>query len=135
MNNYFNSYVLLNYIPWINFFLIEINWKNSVMHCLGSLTGWQKPSNISVLCELCNTASHLVQNFVCCSSHVNNKIFFFFCYAHSTEIETNPRALWYWISSFCFWTHYKGDNGEYCLRWLFQVSPFNFFIQVFVTKQ
>lgn len=48
------------------------------MHCLGSLTGWQKPSNISVLCELCNTASHLVQNFVCCSSHVNNKIFFFF---------------------------------------------------------
>uniref|UniRef100_A0A8C5JAI1 Voltage-dependent calcium channel alpha-2/delta subunit conserved region domain-containing protein n=1 Tax=Junco hyemalis TaxID=40217 RepID=A0A8C5JAI1_JUNHY len=46
------------------------------MHCLGNLTGWQKLSNISVLCELCNTASHVVHNFVCCSPHVNIKMFF-----------------------------------------------------------
>lgn len=46
------------------------------MHCLGNLTGWQKLSNISILCELCNTASRVVQNCVCCSSHVNIKIFF-----------------------------------------------------------
>lgn len=46
------------------------------MHCLGNLTGWQKLSNISILCKLCNTASHVVHNFVCCSSHVNIKMFF-----------------------------------------------------------
>lgn len=123
MNNCCNGYVLRNYIPWINFFVC-FNWKNSVMHCLGNLTGWQKLSNISILCELCSTASHVVQNFVCCSCHVNIKIFF--SHAYSAEVETNPRALWYWISSFCFRTHYKGDHGEYCLRWLFQVSTFNF---------
>uniref|UniRef100_A0A8C0ZKV8 Voltage-dependent calcium channel subunit alpha-2/delta-3 n=1 Tax=Cyanistes caeruleus TaxID=156563 RepID=A0A8C0ZKV8_CYACU len=48
----------------------------SIPFSTGNLTGWQKLSNISVLCELCNAASHVVHNFVCCSSHVNIKMFF-----------------------------------------------------------
>uniref|UniRef100_A0A8C3VHI7 Calcium voltage-gated channel auxiliary subunit alpha2delta 3 n=1 Tax=Catharus ustulatus TaxID=91951 RepID=A0A8C3VHI7_CATUS len=48
----------------------------SIPFSTGNLTGWQKLSNISVLSELCNAASHVVHNFVCCSSHVHIKMFF-----------------------------------------------------------
>lgn len=46
-----------------------------------------------------------------------------FSYPNSPEIETDPGALWYWVSGICLWAHHQGNLGEHCLWRLLQVSP------------
>ena len=48
--------------------------------------------------------------------------FFFFPYPYSPEIETDPGALWHWISSVRLWAHHQGNLREHCLWRLLQVS-------------
>lgn len=51
-------------------------------------------------------------------------LFFFFFppYPYSPEIETDPGALWHWVSSVRLWAHHQGNLREHCLWRLLQVS-------------